>query len=441
LYLLAFTWLLQRSRISLWRLLVNVVSAILPATLEGRLISLFVLGLVLGGQVNRGIYRLAWLQRPIGPWSARPAEAGPGFWFDRLPVIGWWFLRRDAGIHGRLFWLRPLLLELALGLAFAWLYWYEVHCESVVTYPGFAPSSWALHCQYFSHLALISLMAVATFIDFDEQTIPDAIVIPGACLGLLIAGLWPDSRLPVTNPAIPASDVAPLHLASATAAPGHDWPGWLNGPWGLALGLTAYLAWWLAVLPWTWTTRRGLGRAVKYFCASLLRRTSWLMVAVAIIGVVAIPIGWGMGRANWESLLSALVGMTAGGAFVWAFRIVGTRALGQEAMGFGDVTLMAMIGAFTGWQATLMIFFLAPAAGLVIALSQWLLTGRKDIAFGPYLCLATVFLILRWGWIWEHYAQTIFSMGRLVPALVVVCLALSWALLTLMRVARGDGDG
>ena len=66
-------------------------------------------------------------------------------------------------------------------------------------------------------------------------------------------------------------------------------------------------------------------------------------------------------------------------------------------MGFGDVTLMAMIGAFTGWQSTLMIFFLAPFAAVLISITQWMLTGRKDIAFGPYLCLATLFLVIRWS--------------------------------------------
>ena len=35
-------------------------------------------------------------------------------------------------------------------------------------------------------------------------------------------------------------------------------------------------------------------------------------------------------------------------------------------MGFGDVTLLAMIGAFVGWQGVIVVFFLAPFAGAVI---------------------------------------------------------------------------
>ena len=89
--------------------------------------------------------------------------------------------------------------------------------------------------------------------------------------------------------------------------------------------------------------------------------------------------------------------MAVGGVAVWLVRIVGSLALGQEAMGFGDVTLMGMIGAFLGWQPALLVFFLAPFTGVLIAVSQWLLTGRKDIAYGPFLCLAALLAGRRLG--------------------------------------------
>ena len=102
-------------------------------------------------------------------------------------------------------------------------------------------------------------------------------------------------------------------------------------------------------------------------------------------------------------------------------------------MGFGDVTLMAMIGAFTGWQATLVVFFLAPFAAVIISVSQWLLTGRKDIAFGPYLSLATVYLVLAWRDLWNDSVQPIFSLGWFVPTMVLVCLVLMGGMLAVLR--------
>ena len=404
------------------------------------LVLLVVVGLVLGGQVNRGIYRLAWDHRAIGPWSAPHPDAPPRQVLDRIPLIGWWYLRREAAIHGRWFWIRPLLIELAMGVGLAVLYWYEVDQAAIASFGGrFETTPSVLHSQYAAHVVLIVLMMVATFIDFDEQTIPDAITISGAVIGLLFAALLPDSRLLVTIPAIVGLETDAIHLASGTVRPGHGWPAWLDGPWGLGVGLLCFAAWWLAVLPWTWTTRRGLAKAVQYFVASLRRRVALRMYLLVVIGAVAIVVGWKMGRGpteNWESLLSALVGLACGGGLVWSFRIVGTRALGQEAMGFGDVTLMAMIGTFTGWQPTLLIFFLAPAAAVLISISQWMVTGSKVIAFGPYLCLATLFTVVRWDWLWEEFARHIFLLGWFVPAMMATCIAMTWALLILMRFVR-----
>ncbi len=54
--------------------------------------------------------------------------------------------------------------------------------------------------------------------------------------------------------------------------------------------------------------------------------------------------------------------MLAFGGVIWAVRVLGRWTLRMEAMGFGDVTLMAMIGTYMGWQASLVVFFLAPLA-------------------------------------------------------------------------------
>ena len=59
-----------------------------------------------------------------------------------------------------------------------------------------APALATLHVQCLSHLILVSLMIVATFIDFDEQTIPDEITVTGAVVGFVFAALLPAMALP-----------------------------------------------------------------------------------------------------------------------------------------------------------------------------------------------------------------------------------------------------
>jgi leader peptidase (prepilin peptidase)/N-methyltransferase len=122
-----------------------------------------------------------------------------------------------------------------------------------------------------------------------------------------------------------------------------------------------------------------------------------------------------------EALGVGVVGLLVGGGLTEAFRRAGTLALRREAMGFGDVTLMAMIGAFLGWQAAVLTFFIAPFFGLAHALGKLvryvakrlsgaqLTSADREIPFGPYLSMAAVALVLSWRWLWPAWAAQLFA--------------------------------
>jgi len=159
------------------------------------------------------------------------------------------------------------------------------------------------------------------------------------------------------------------------------------------------------------------------------RPVRWLFLIVAPVGCAGVALAWSHGGDCWRGLLTSLVGATFGGGLVLAVRTIGGAVLGREAMGYGDVTLMAMIGAFLGWQAALIVFFLAPFAGMVIAVGQWIATGRNEIYFGPFLCAAAAALIVAWPQIWMRWGLPIFGMGWLVPAMTAGCLVMLAVLL------------
>jgi prepilin signal peptidase PulO-like enzyme (type II secretory pathway) len=150
-----------------------------------------------------------------------------------------------------------------------------------------------------------------------------------------------------------------------------------------------------------------------------------------------------MGGEMWESLFGSLLGMAFAGGAVWAVRIVAGYALQQEAMGFGDVTLMAMIGTFVGWQASLLVFGLAPFAALLIAGGQYLFTNNRELAFGPYLSLAAVCLLVGWHWIWHDWARDgLFLNNQLLIVVLIVSLALFGFMLVGVRgLRRLSGEG
>lgn len=170
--------------------------------------------------------------------------------------------------------------------------------------------------------------------------------------------------------------------------------------------------------------------------ARLVRsRETYGVLAMAAIGSAAITAVWRLGGVRWEGLLTALVGMAGGAGLIWLARIFGSAALGREAMGFGNVTLMGMIGAFLGWQTCLIVFFLAPLAGLVLGVVQLILRRGSEIPYGPFLCLAALATIVFWAPIW-NWTMPAFYLGWLVPAAMFACLVLMALLLALWKAVR-----
>jgi leader peptidase (prepilin peptidase) / N-methyltransferase len=85
----------------------------------------------------------------------------------------------------------------------------------------------------------------------------------------------------------------------------------------------------------------------------------------------------------WLSLLEALMGAAVGASFIYGPGAIYLRARGVEGMGFGDVKLMAMVGAFLGIRLTIFTLFTATVlgslAGLSIVLVVWIKRTRRRI--------------------------------------------------------------
>lgn len=420
---------------------------LLNISIEIRLAVIFAVGCCLGSICNLAIYRLAYRSRAISPWSRPPKDAPPRRASDRLPIIGWLGLRREQPLHGPNFWIRPVLVELGAGALLAGLYWWEVvqlgllplglqnHLHRVPQ--ALALALPALHAEFLAHALLCLLMLVASLIDIDETTIPDGVTIPGTLLGLALAVALPSMHLPEMQ-VLPSPPPGPtlVHFRTHSLASPLEWPDALAGAphrESLILGIGCFGLWCFGLLPRRWMGRHGWRRAAGLLISRLARErfTIWIS-ALAFLGSVAILLVWGVAGSRWQSLLTSLVGLAVGGGLIWTVRILGRFALRKEAMGFGDVTLMAMIGVFMGWQASLAIFFLAPFAGILLGIAQWISGRGNEIPYGPFLCLATLATLVFWADLWE-WMRPFFELPWLVPSAMLFCLAVLTLLLSMWR--------
>lgn len=455
---------------------------------------ILLLGAALGALVNWFVDRYCWTPRFRSPWRVWPKEffelldhdesggkkrkkndrpTSLSFdrrWADYLPIVGWisWARigarmeklpenRRLPGLENRRFWIRPFLVELLSALGIVLLFNWEV-LHQMLRPEGIALEPFGTVLLRFGvHVALLVFLLAATLIDLDDMIIPDILTVPGTILGLVLVTVFPQTSLPVTqirpsnillestaeitieayeSMKFVAMNTVPLNVCSPNPA-GNLWRPDDGGMHWIILS-ALWLFWCFAMLNRVWYARLPFRKAAAIFCRYLRRSpsTKYLVAAALIVPLglgiwIGVDSGW-PGSPHHRGLLSALVGMAVGMAMIWGVRLVGSAVLGREAMGFGDVTLMGMIGAFVGWQSCILIFFLAPFAGLVMGILN-VATGRgRELPYGPFLCLATLVLIVAWGRIWTE-TSTIFELGWIVLVVMLVCLALLGILLGLWR--------
>jgi leader peptidase (prepilin peptidase)/N-methyltransferase len=307
---------------------------------------------------------------------------------DNLPVIGWILLRGRCRFCRARISPRYPLIEALNGCLFVAVFLCEVptgHFASIqdsCVYSPLGPQgdpqanlfspAMVLLWRWLYHMVLLESLVIASFIDFDLRIIPDGATLPAMAVGVL--------------------------------------GGWLLG--------CVYL-----VPVWFQDARM----MDTLFTIS----PTWMR---GMFGGPEVP-AWIAQHPHLHGLAVSLAGLCAGGGAVWIVRLIGQWVLKREAMGFGDVILMATIGSFLGWQPTLVVFFVAPVCALLVVAVSWVVRRDREIPYGPYLSVAALIVIFEWKRIWPA-AERIFNLGPFVPAIAVLMCAMLFLTLQVTQVSK-----
>ena len=108
------------------------------------------------------------------------------------------------------------------------------------------------------------------------------------------------------------------------------------------------------------------------------------------------------------SLIGAAIGALAGGGSLWLMGFLWEKLRGVEAMGFGDVKMMFMVGAFLGWRLTILTILIGALSGSLAGIAVMLKRGRNlqmMLPFGIFLGIGSIVSLLVGSRIIEWYAS------------------------------------
>lgn len=355
----------------------------------------FLLGAVLGSFLNVCIYRI-----PEGISLSDPRRSfcpqckTTVAWYHNIPILSYFWLRgRCANCSAPFSFRYPLVEALTASLfAAAW-----------VAHPSLAVAFYWL---------LLSLLLVASFIDIDHLIIPDEITLGGTLAALLLCLAFPS--LMGTGNHLLGLGFSLLGAASgflllwvvveagklAFGKKRHTFDAPRNFVWR-RLGETAELDFGEELLPWEEVFSRASDR---------------LLLDCQTVEIPGHPPLAGTLQFRYDTLFLP-DGSEKALDDLEEFRGTATSlTIPREAMGFGDVKFLAMIGAFLGWQAVLFTIFASSIIGSVVGMAGILLSRGKTgnlLPFGPFLALgATLWLLggnLFCQWYFSRFSGSIFS--------------------------------
>jgi leader peptidase (prepilin peptidase)/N-methyltransferase len=338
----------------------------------------FVFGAIIGSFLNVCIYRIPRGISLIDPARSFCPECRRSIPFHlNIPILSWLFLRgRCASCHAPIG-PRYLIVEALTGTLFAIAVW-RVPLPTV-----------------FSIWVILSILIVTTFVDLEFLIIPDVMSKGGIVAGLLLSLLTPGLH----NTSSPFYAVLSSMVGGATGALVLYLIGELGklafGRYKIALDTPAAFS--LESLPnedlliliggesffWSEHFVRPSDRIVLHATDVEINGSSFQNIDLRFFHDRVV--------ADGETIdldkIKSLSGHTTGGKFP------------REAMGFGDIKLVAAIGTFAGWQGALFTIaggaFVGAAFSIVsIALGQRERSAK--IPFGPHLAIAAV-IWLFWG--------------------------------------------
>ncbi|MDZ4831946.1 MAG: prepilin peptidase [Phycisphaerae bacterium] len=366
-------------------------------------IFLFAFGASVGSFLNVLVYRLPAGLSVVTPPSRCPLCGHRLHWHENLPVIGWLLLRGKCSACRRPISVQYPLIEAAIGFVFAGLYlvYFAAPAESwlaPIGGPWWRAQGLAFAWpSFFSIAFLVTGLIAMTLIDFRTYTIPieltrvvtfvgfgAALVQPFMPVAWRAHGLWPVTLPHWGGCAIAFGGLAGTLLAWALLGLGRLAPSFAD--------YNEHVKPDDAVSSYPFA-RREMRKELAYLVPIVIGLLAGWLVAKATGGSEATPPLW------IGSLGFAAIGFLVGGGLLWTIRIVGTLYFDREAMGLGDVHLLAAVGAVLGWKDALWTLGLAPVFALT-SVAVGLLVGKilrrkwMEVALGPALAAAAIVRIL-----------------------------------------------